>query len=79
MELREYGLALWSLTSLRSVDPGFGTAYIGMEYIPGRSEAPRDEEKRPCSVRVVAGPRKRTSVLSVQYGFPGVSLGSGVG
>ena len=50
MELSEWFPALWLVTKRRSVEWGFGTACIGMLYIPGRRSMPKLFEKRPASI-----------------------------
>ena len=41
IEFREKIPALWSLTSLNFSDRGFGTAWTGVLYIPGKSSFPK--------------------------------------
>jgi len=50
MLFREYFPVLWSVTICRSVECGFGTAKIGMQYMPGRSLSPNNSEKRPLKI-----------------------------
>ena len=45
MEFREKGDALWSMTNCNFVDPGFGTAWIGILYMPGKSSGLKGMEK----------------------------------
>jgi len=45
----EWGLALWSLISLRFIENGLGTAVIGGLYIPGSSSVPKDAEYLPAA------------------------------
>jgi len=43
--LREYFLALWSVTIHKSIECGFGMAKIGIQYMPGSNLSPKDSEK----------------------------------
>ena len=50
IELREYSPMLWLVMSQRSVEWGFGTACIGILYIPGKSFSPKPFEKHPALI-----------------------------
>ena len=45
--LRENGPALWSVTRRKSSEFGLGTAWSGMEYMPGSKLVPKECEKYP--------------------------------
>ena len=45
--LREYFLALWSVTICKSIECGFGMVKIGIQHMPGSNLSPKYSEKRP--------------------------------
>src|SRR6266567_1118132 len=69
MELSENWPALWSVTIRRSELCGFGTACMGMLYMPGRRSVPKGGEKRSLlSSMSICERRKEASDCSFGVG-----------
>src|SRR6266568_469020 len=69
MELSENWPALWSVIMRRSVLCGFGTACVGMLYMPGRRSVPKGGEKRSVlSIMFICEQRKEASDCSFGVG-----------